>query len=384
MAYNAIISSSNHIYLDSATMSVPLPVIHQLGSELKVTTFGGDVTDHGDGSYTINGTGLTYFFFILDGVPGFTIGNRYTLEYTISNISLTSSAIDMYNSLAYETLISPSTNGVYSQEFTYFNDELTRYMLLRSQAGDVYTISDISIKEITNANSYAYRYDVATKSVLGLDISTLAPSRFHSLTSSFSQWFTTDIELTSDDKAYIETHPWCIADLVAGTRTHPALSFTGANIVNYVPVNEGLAGAEKLYDATDGTGATYYSINGYLSTCRTNYLNTTYGLPNIMTVQDASGRITGMAAAGTTQWVNDDRSLATGWTITAPFTITEIIDGSTYSWLSDGSYYIDAVLAGTYTVPTGEWIMQNNLAFDGVTTVTARGNTSLVQEVIIP
>jgi hypothetical protein len=131
------------------------------------------------------------------------------------------------------------------------------------------------------------------------------------------------------------------------------------------------------------TSPNFAEIQNFTSNCRTNYLNTTYGLPNVMVTQDETGRITGMAAAGTTQWKDDGRQIATGWTITAPYTVTEVCDGVTYTWTSGGNKYTDGTPDGTFTPPTGEWVLDAT-AFDGLTAVTARGNTSLVEEIIIP
>ena len=128
----------------------------------------------------------------------------------------------------------------------------------------------------------------------------------------------------------------------------------------------------------------YSTITNYLSTVRTDGDNSTYGMQLVGFKQDSLGLPTAVADAGTTQWLDDGRHGDIPWTITAPFTITEPCDGVVYSWLSDGTYYADGVYVGTYTVPTGDWIFSGNLAFDGVTTVTARGATKMVKELVIP
>jgi len=124
-------------------------------------------------------------------------------------------------------------------------------------------------------------------------------------------------------------------------------------------------------------------IANYTSNVRTNFLNTTYGATNLKLVKDASGRTTGVAPAGVTIWDSDSRQAVTNWTITAPFTVTEVLDGVTYTWTSDGNKYIAGVPSGTYTLPTGTWTLDDT-GFDNLTAVTQRGTTKLETSVIIP
>lgn len=65
------------------------------------------------------------------------------------------------------------------------------------------------------------------------------------------------------------------------------------------------------------------------------------------------------------------------------FTTKQIIGADIYTFTSDGNRYKNTVADGTYTLPTGEWTL-NDTAFDGVTVVTARGDTQLVSSVVIP
>jgi len=129
--------------------------------------------------------------------------------------------------------------------------------------------------------------------------------------------------------------------------------------------------------------ATASEIANYTSNVRTNFLNTTYGATNLKLVKDASGRTTGVSPAGVTIWDSDSRQAVTNWTITAPFTVTEVLDGVTYTWTSDGNKYIAGVPSGTYTLPTGTWTL-NDTGFDDLTAVTQRGTTKLETSVIIP
>ena len=365
-----IVYSSNHVYLDSATMSVPLPVISQLGTE----DYAGTAISQG----TTTLTPITGGYNVSDPLSSSSAGmviNLSTTRASSTNMLLSFNAVinsgaasirSYYDGATFITfpIPIPIINGL--NEIEIPSRAGTATVFFRFSTGETFDfdMTEISEKEITTTDSYAHYYDVATKSIVSMDMSS-TPSRTYSLTDSFSQWFTTDIPLTDAMRSYIETYPWCIADLVVGTRTHPGLPLSASNIVNYVPGNEGVAGAEKLYDATDGTGATYYSIVGYLSTCRTNYLNITYGLPNVMTVQDASGRLTGMQSGGIISFNGDERYVDTGWVPSG-------------EWILETAFYLDGNSSNYYGSSLSNFRLGESSS--GVCRVTMNGsaiNTTL-------
>jgi hypothetical protein len=225
-----VVYSSNHVYLDGATQDVDLPIIYQLGTDSKQTATPG-------AGWTGNG------------------GDSYSASNATSSLSdLSSSATTVLINFTVSNYSAGSVGG-YSANGTYEVESTTEELAGVSFTGDVLINS---VQEITTANSYANYFDVATKSIVSMDMAS-APSRYYRQSDSFSQWFTTDTALTDADRAYIETHPWCIADLKKGTRTHPDLSFNGTNIVNYAPGNEGpLAGYAIALIGTEQAGRFYF------------------------------------------------------------------------------------------------------------------------------
>jgi len=127
----------------------------------------------------------------------------------------------------------------------------------------------------------------------------------------------------------------------------------------------------------------FAEIGTYDSATRTTLANQSNGASNLKLIRDGSGRTTGTAVANTTQWEADGRTAVTNWTITAPFTVAEVIDGDTYIFTSTGNRYKNLILDGTYTVPTGIWTL-DEFGFDGVTSVTVRGATGVIDEVVVP
>jgi len=179
--------------------------------------------------------------------------------------------------------------------------------------------------------------------------------------------------------AGLSLHPSSV--LATGTYTYIGYGTEGSTI-NRVQFN-----GTSIFDISvtkwEVREATAAEIKDYDSTCRTTLANQSTGASNIKLLQDGSGRTTGIAATNTTQWKADGRTAVTNWTIAAPFTITEDIDGDTYDFTSDGNRYKNAVADGTYTAPVGVWVL-DEFGFDGVTPVSSRGATRLVKDIVIP
>ena len=212
-----------------------------------------------------------------------------------------------------------------------------------------------------------------------------AISTHYQVTNSHQFVFNSTSPLTAADVSAIEADPNLAFRMFYDGEALPSGFSRAVDMIdcNFFGGQEGIASAEKVYDLSDQTFLTYVSVIDYDAAVRTTLLNTAKGASNLKLIRDGSGRATGTALAGTTQWEADGRTGPTGWTVTAPFTATEVCDGVTYIFTSDANRYKDGIADGTYTVPTGEWIM-NNTAFDGVTPVTVRGNTKLITQVIIP
>jgi len=135
--------------------------------------------------------------------------------------------------------------------------------------------------------------------------------------------------------------------------------------------------------AADLPYANDVKIVNHTTACNTTYTNESYGATSIKLIKDPYGRTYGAASANDSYWASDSRQAVTNWTITAPFTVTEECDGVTYTFTSDGNRYADGVADGTYTLPTGTWTLDDT-AFDNVTSVSVRGNTQMINEVVIP
>ena len=143
---------------------------------------------------------------------------------------------------------------------------------------------------------------------------------------------------------------------------------------------------QDVFDATVEISlreANQAEITNYAETVRTNGDQSTNGMQLVGFKQDSLGLPTAVADAGTTQWTNDGRTATTGWTITAPFIVTEVVDGVAYTFTSDANRYAEGVADGTYTIPKGVWAL-NNTAYDAVTSITTRGDHKMDETVVKP
>jgi len=196
---------------------------------------------------------------------------------------------------------------------------------------------------------------------------------------------------------YISSGWWKVSVNAIGTLTDARLYIYPDDYLNAIAGDIYIWGAQfsyvlSSYIPTTTTSATRAAdlpyandvkIVNYTTACNTTFTNESYGATSIKLIKDPYGRTYGAAAANDSYWASDSRQAVTNWTISAPFTVTEVCDGVTYTFTSDGNRYADGVADGTYTLPTGTWTLDDT-AFDDVTSVSVRGNTQMINEVVIP
>jgi len=386
--------ASNHIYL-TGTQKVPYPVLHDLGSE-EVTTnpdVGGStlvLSNITPTVFTISHSGDGRQFVDVNPASNYTDDTTYkmTIQFTVVSGTVDFSEVYIPYSATFIDILE-GDNTVIEYVGTSPTSYLERIFFECTVATEIDL--EVSVKEITlpSASYFTiFSSDTSTitqLSAIGDSGSTLPISTHYNQEDSHQFNFNSTAPLEAIDVIAIEADPNLAFRMFFDGEILPS-GFSRANDMvdcNFFGGNEGLATAEKVYDLSDQTFTTYVSIENYDSTCKTELANQSTGASNLKLIQDGSGRTTGIATANTTQWKTDGRTAVTNWTITAPFTIAEVIDGDVYVFTSTGNRYKNLILDGTYTVPTGIWTL-DEFGFDGVTPVTIRGATGVIDEVVVP
>jgi hypothetical protein len=127
-------------------------------------------------------------------------------------------------------------------------------------------------------------------------------------------------------------------------------------------------------------------IATYTATCRSTYLNVTYGLNNFRVKQDTSGKVTALADAGTIEISNDGRYAATGVAVNAvpqqTYTFTELVNGvDTYTFDSNLKKTKNGVYQAQYVPIATTNYRINDKLFDGTSGISTRGQITLANTV---
>ena len=314
-ASNIILHGSNAIYMNGTDQYTRLKIPYQLGVEefTAYLTYGGVVaTENGVNDWTLVGTNANYL-----QIEGVTYTDRNNRVWTFTaNIVSGSATYDQYDDgVGWQTLDVPVVivNGVNTVEMPGRGDGNNYLFLRNSTTSQTFEIDSTftSIKEVNNVNSFITRHNVSDNTVTTLDMVTTHSTTYKQETS-FNNWFATNVVVTAEDRTYIKAHPEALVNMWFGADYTGVLSFDKTDMQGIYIGNEGELGVvERVYDITDQTWATYAEVINFTEACRNDptVLNTDYGVSNFLLKQDASGRVIGMADAGTIVGANDGRYL---------------------------------------------------------------------------
>ncbi len=259
--YDGVANASNHIGLNEngdTGQYVDMPVEHVLGSELLcnvdfiddtcITNAGTPIITYADNTMTVESNGNDYAY--AEQNITCEIGKTYTVTCQVENINCAgiSGALlhirDSANGLF--ELSNPDEGTTKTLTGTFVATEVDlqcRFTPHSSTDGQQAKFSQPTIKEVTNPNSYITYFDVATKA----HATEVAVGTTKQYTTSFSNCFTTDVEVIPNDLLLLDAKPHLIGVLYL-TGTQNGLSFTQANIKSYSPCNEGSKGDGTIYN----------------------------------------------------------------------------------------------------------------------------------------
>ena len=399
-SFNAEAFASDHIYLNGTTQSVPYPVLHNLGSNeitgLSWSLVSGDetsaLTDNTASTFTLAVTVVgtnAYRPYIRINSTANSSTKSYKISFTATVTSGTSVIKRLYNGVNYDSNYTV-TDGYNEIVLVNIGDDAYGSLIVYFDGTQLFDVSatNFLVEEITLPTaSYLSRFGSTTNTIIELSSTgdrgdTLPIGTTYSVTDSHQFALNHTAPLEDIDISALEADPNLAFRMFLDGEVLPS-GFSNTDVGWFSGGNEGLASAEKVYDLSDQAFLTYVSIVDYDAATRTTLANQSNGASNLKLTRNVSGGTTGIAAANTTQWEADGRTAVTNWTITAPFTITEEIDGDTYDFTSDGNRYKNSVVDGTYPLPTGVWTL-DEFGFDGVTSVTARGVTKKINEIVVP
>lgn len=296
-ARNGNVFAANHLNLaGGATVDVPLLVDYDTYQKTLITNNNGTETPLGDGDYSVA--------FISSGnnrASGVRFdaamhsGTKYEMTFDATIIGEgTFTYVDTHDGSNFYPLDEPVVlvNGKNTFRSSNMNHQMDSFGIYPSNEVDI-TVEyrNVQIRAIATGDSYMSRYDVATKQFI-FDVSTSLPPHTPrvKLTTPCSQYFSHTKEPTTAEKAQLNYNPnllfnvWFNAFVLTD-------GFRRSDMVNFLPLSEGLGGGAFVQDLSEANPR-LYAIDGYTDDVRTVLTRQSHGANILRTERNDAGRPT--------------------------------------------------------------------------------------------